>query len=308
MDAKSIQQRLNEQRQTAEIYKKSQKQISSIISSNLLAQDPAWQEAHKQATSTEEYKRKIKEGHERFWAGDTSEHRKHIAKSSFDAKISFTSKEQAAEIFWLCWGEDRGEKLYKKLAKQYNVGFDGIVNLVRGGIRGHEYCPVDDATLEQMKQAWNEKYQTYKVCAVIPGNDQLDNYDRLYKESGLYARANEVNKLATPSLVYHCRFVIDNPNIDSVKKYCDSLGIPKQGNDNRQYIHILKNKFPWLRNEPSQTIEFDSYQDLAEFLNSHPENKRIRKVDRALAWDYVKHRIQWKGDNFLGWMFYKKQA
>lgn len=313
MNAKSIQQIIDEQRQTAEIYKKSQKQISSIIASNLLANDPDWQKAHAEATSTDEYKQKLKEGRKRFWAGDTEEHRKHIAQSSFNVKISFTSKEQATEIFWLCWGPDRGEKLYKKLAKQYDVGYDGIITLVRGGRDGngprhHAYCPVDESTLEKMKEEWTQQYQTYKVCAVIPGNDQLDNYDRLYKESGLYTKANAINRLATPSLVYHCRFVLENPSIESVKEYCDSIGIPKTCNDNRQYKTILSEKFPWLRNEPSQTFEFDSYNELAEFLTAHKHPESTRRVDRVLAHDYVKHRIQWKGNNFLGWMFYKKSV
>jgi hypothetical protein len=282
--------------------------IKRGVANAVNAQDPKWQEAHSKATSTDEYKQKVKEGRERFWASDTTEHRQHIAQSSFDAKISFTSKEQATEIFWLCWGPNRGEKLYKKLAKEYNVGYEGIINLVRGGIRDHAYCPVDDATLEKMKDEWTEKYQTYKVCAVIPGNTQLDNYDRLYKESSFYARANEVNRLATPSLVYYCRFVLENPTIQTVKEYCDSIGIPKTGNDNRQYKTILEEKFPWLCNEPSETIEFDSYEEMAAFLTTHKDNKGIRKVSRGLAWDYVKHKIQWKGNNFLGWMFYKKSV
>jgi len=307
MNAKSIQQILDEQRQTAEIYKKSQKQISSIIASNLLVQDPNWIKAHREGISTPEYKQKLKEGHKRFWETATDEYRNQRAQTSFDAKISFASKEQATEIFWLCWGPDRGEKLYKKLAKKYNVGYEGIINLVRGGQRGHEYCPVNDITLEKMKQDWREKYQTYKVCAVIPGNDQLDNYDRLYKESGLYNKAGQANKLATPNVVFYCRFILKNPTPQTVKEYCDSIGIPKVYNDMSQYNNILYKKFPWLTNKPSETVEFDSYEELAEFLNDHPANKGIRQVSRELAWDYVKHRIQWKGNNFLGWMFYKKE-
>lgn len=309
MDAKSIQEILNQQRQQSQIFKKTEKQISSTISSNLLAANPDWQKAHAEAISTDEYKQKVKEGRQRFWAGDTQEHRKHIAQSSFDAKISFDSKEQAAEIFWLCWGPDRGEKLYKKLAEKYDVGFEGIVNLVRGHYNKlHAWCPVDEPTLEKMKEEWTQQYQTYKVCAVIPGNDQLDNYDRLYKESGLYECATESNKLAIPSLVYHCRFVLENPTIESVKAYCTSIGISKVYNDNRQYKTILTEKFPWLRNKSSETFEFDSYKELAEFLTIHKHPKFNRKIDYVLAHDYVKHKIQWKGNNFVGWMFYKKEA
>lgn len=305
MDARSIQQILDEQRQQSAIFTKSERDINTTIANKEKAKDPMWRAAHKAAISTDEYKKKIKEGHQRFWSGDTTEHRKHIAESSFNAKISFSSKEQAEEIFWMCWGPDRGEKLYKKLAEEYDVGLEGIINLVRGGFRDHAYCPVDSFTLEKMKEDWIKKYQTYKVYAVIPGCDQLDNYDRLYKESGLYNRTTEVNRMATPSLVYHCRFVLENPTIESVKAYCDSIGIPKVNNDNRQYKTILCEKFPWLRKELSQTVEFDTYDEMAEFLTTHKDNKGIRKVSRELAWDYVKHRIQWKGNNFLGWMFYK---
>ncbi len=313
MDAKDIQKVLEEQRQKAEIYNKTDKQISAKIASNALANDPVWRESHRRATTDNpEWYDKIKQGHKRFWDNVDPSHREHIAKKAFDKSISFESVEQAHEIFWQCWAEDRGEKLYKKLAKKYDVGYEGIINLVRGGRdnngpKHHAYCPVDESTLEQMKQDWQKKYQSYKVCAVLPGYDQLDNYDRLYKESGLYTRLKGVNKLALPSLVFHCRFMLENPTLQTVKEYCDSIGIPKENNDMRQYKILLVEKFPWLRNELSETYEFDSYEELAEFLNNHPANKGIRKVSRELAWDYVKHRIQWKGENFLGWMFYKKE-
>ena len=312
METTDIQKILEEQRKQALIFQKTEKQINSTIANRLNAQDPEWRAAHAAATSTKEYKQKVAEGRARFWAGDTEEHRKKIAESSFNKSISFSSKEQAEEIFWKCWGEDRGEKLYKKLAKEYDVGFDGIVTLVRGrrtnaGLQHHAWCPVDPITLEKMKKEWLEKYQSYTVCAVQPGYDQLNNYDRLYKESGLYQKSNEGNRMATPSVVFHCRFMLPNPNLQSVKDYCDSIGIPKINNDLRQYKNILFDKFPWLSNKPSETYEFDSYEDMAEFLRHHEENKTIKNATRELAWDYVKHRIQWKGNNFLGWMFYKKE-
>lgn len=253
------------------------------------------------------YLKNLKEGKERFWTNVDQSHRDHIAQKSFETSISFESKEQAHEIFWKCWGPDRGEKLYKKLAQEYNVGLHGIIDLVRGGFRSHAYCPVDPETLEQMKNDWQEKYQTYKVCAVIPGCDQLDNYDRLYKESGQYNKVKLAWKLTTPSVVFHCRFVLENPTPQTVRDYCDSIGVPRIKNDLGQYKTILFDKFPWLRKELSQTIEFDSYKELADFLQTHESNKTVRKVDRVLAHDYVKHRIQWRGDNFLGWMFYKKE-
>lgn len=286
--------------------------LNRVLANKETVKSPTWIANHKAGISTPEYRKKVSDGHKRFWANDTTGHRQLISKSSFDAKISFESKEQAHEIFWKCWAADRGEKLYKQLAKEYNVGYEGIITLVRGGRdsngpRHHAYCPVDFDALEQMKEDWVKQYQTYKVCAVIPGCDQLDNYDRLYKESGLYARVVGVNRLAIPSLVYYCRFVLKNPSIQSVREYCDSLGIPKTGNDNRQYDHIMK-KFPWLRKESSKTFEFDSYNELANFLHNHEDNKTVRKVDRVLAHDYVKYKIQWKGNNFLGWMFYKKTS
>lgn len=313
MDAKDIQQILEEQRQQAEIYKKTDKQISAKIAANELVKDPTWQAAYKAATSTDEYKQKVKQGHERFWSTVDQSHRDHIAAKAFEKSISFASEEQAHEIFWLCWGPDRGEKLYRKLAQQYNVGFDGIVNLVRGGrdARGpkhHAWCPVDPETLEKMKKDWQQKYQGYKVYAVRPGVEHLANYDRLYKESGLYTKAIEANRMATPSVVFHCRFMLPNPTVQSVKEYCDSIGIPKINNDLRQYKNILNDKFPWLRNEPCETFEFDSYEEMAHFLQTHEDNKSIRKVSRELAHDYVKHRIQWKGQNFLGWIFYKENS
>jgi len=280
--------------------------LNRVLANKLKAKDPKWLESLKEATSTDEYRKNVSAGHKRFWDNVDQSHRDYIAERSFEAKITFESEAQAHEIFWQCWGPDRGEKLYKQLAKKYNVGYEGIINLVRGGYRTHAYCPVTIETLEQMKKDWNQSFQTYKVYAVRPGYEHLNNYDRLYQESSYYSRATEANRMALPSVVFHCRFILENPTIQSVREYCDSIGIPKENNDNRQYKVILDQKFPWLRNGPCETFEFDSYEELAEFMNTHEDNKNIKHVSRESAWDYVKHRFQWKGENFQGWMFYKR--
>jgi len=81
------------------LLKKTDRDVNTGRANRLKAQNPQYLENLHRALSTEEYKKNASEGKKRFWSGDTTEHRQNIAKSSFDAKISFASKEQAAEIF-----------------------------------------------------------------------------------------------------------------------------------------------------------------------------------------------------------------
>jgi hypothetical protein len=76
MDAKSIQQILDEQRKQSELFKKSNHQIQTIIANKEKATNPEWLEANKKAS-------------DRRWA--TSEHR---------AKINAANKAKAKDPNW----------------------------------------------------------------------------------------------------------------------------------------------------------------------------------------------------------------
>lgn len=271
------------------------------------SQNPKWREALKKATSTDEYKENLKKGKEEFWQNASESHRKHIAKKAADARLSFESKEQAEEIFWKCWGEDRGEKLYKKLAKEYDVSFHGIISLVRGNFDQtvHLYCPVSYEKMEQMKEEWEQKFKTYTVVVQSPGSDLLEEYDRLYKESEQYRKVAEAWKLTTPSVVFHCRFELKNPTPQSIRDYCDSIGIPRIKNDLGQYKQILNDKWKWLTTKKSKKKVFKSYQEAADFLTSHPENTDNKIWTREGVFDRL--GIGWRdGYSFAGWMIVKK--
>jgi len=292
-----------------EALKRTDGAVNVARANRLKAQSPVWKENLKKSTSTEEYKANLKAGKEKFWENAPDSHRDHIAKKSQEASLTFESVEQAKEIFNKCWGEDRGEKLYKKLAKEYNVSFHGIITLVRGNFDQtvHAYCPVSAEQLTVMKEDWEKKYQSIKIVAVRPGFDQLNNYDRLFFESKQYQKVHLAWKLSTPSVVFHCRYLLENPTPYTVRDYCNSIGIPQLKNDLGQYKKILNDQYTWLKNSPSEKFEFDSYEKLGEFLTNHSDNKDKLVVNRASAWDYVKNRFQWRGNNFLGWMFYVEE-
>ena len=93
-----------------------------------------------------------------------------------------------------------------------------------------------------------------------------------------------------------------------VEMYCDSIGISRIKNDLGQYKQILNDQFTWLRNEPSETFKFASYEALGEFLTTHPDNKDNLTFSQQRANEKTKDRITWRGNSFLGWMFYVEEV
>jgi hypothetical protein len=219
--------------------------------------------------------------------------------------LTFGSEEQAHEIFWKCWGEDRGELLYKKLAKEYRIGTHAIISLVRGSSKGapHIYCPVEYATLEKMKGDWDKKYKFVEIILKTPGKDLLNKYDVEYKKTSQYEKVNIAWKLALPSVVYHCRFGVESPTSHTVRDYCDSIGIPRLRNDLGQYKKILYKSFPWLVNTNSVEHTFDSYDALARFFK---EKNIPGKWSRQRAWEKKNDGIGFRsGDPIAGWIIQK---
>ena len=314
-DAKSIQEKLDGLYKGVDLTSKTQDDKKILryekvsIENKERMNDPAYVEEWKKSLaagiSTEEYKQNLKAGKEKFWKSAPESHRKHIAKKAAESSLSFETKEQAEEIFWKCWNEDRGEKLYKKLAKEYGVTEGGIINLVRGNNdkTAHIYCPVSYEKLEQMKEEWEQKFKTYTIVIQTPGSDLLDEYDRLYRESEQYNKVADAWKLTTPSVVFYCRFKLKNPTPQSVREYCDSIGIPRIKNDLGQYKQIM-NRWKWLTTKKSKKKIFNSYQEAADFLTSHPDNVDGKKYNTQAVWE--KMGITWRdGYSFAGWMIRK---
>lgn len=272
---------------------------------------PLWndfdKEQHQKRMSDPEVRKNIQAGKDEWWNSLTEEEKEEFqekkSKSNQLASLIFDSKEQAEKIFLKCWDKDRGEKLYKKLAKEYNVSFHGIISLVRGNFDQtvHIYCPVSYEKLEQMKEEWKQKFKTYTVVVESPGSDLLDEYDRLYRESEQYNKVAEAWKLTTPSVVFHCRFKLKNPTPQLVRDYCDSIGIPRIKNDLGQYKQILNDKWKWLTTKKSKKKTLNSYQEAADFLTSCPENIDNKKFNTQSLYD--KMPITWRdGYSFAGWM------
>jgi hypothetical protein len=248
---------------------------------------------------------KLSQGQILRHASRTTEEKEHQSIKNAEHSLSFESKNQAHEIFWKCWGEDRGEKLYKKLAEEYNVGTEGIINLVRGSRKKevHIYCPVSYSELTKMKTEWEEKYNSYKIIIKSPGYVHLNDYDNLYTKTEQYNKVAEAWKLTLPSVVYYCRYNLENPTPQNVREYCDSIGIPRIKNDLGQYKQLL-NRFKWLNNTSGDTYEFSSYTEAAEFMTAHVGNKMKKKITREKVFDLL--GMSWRdvGD-FPGWIIEK---
>ena len=256
---------------------------------------------------TPEYKENLKRGRERWWNSLSEQERQrwHEKQSQHSRRVSlsFRDAEQAHEIFWQCWGEDRGEILYKKLAQKYEVGLGGIIALVRGNSDGttHCLCPVDVATLESMKQEWIDRYQSYTITAISPGRDRLAEYDRLYEASDWYAKVVPAWKMTTPSVVYHCRYKLKNPTPQRVRDYCDSLGIPRIKNDLGQYKMLLE-RFKWLTKKISKTYKFDSIDAAAEFFTA----EFGKPISRSQIFENLQKGLAMRDTTpFAGWILTK---
>lgn len=292
------------------LLKKTDASVNRARANRLRAMNPEsrerWLKAVVEGQSKPEAYKRMMEGKKRFWDTCGIEHRQHIAERSRAANLDFASPEQAEEIFIQCWGPDRGEKLYQHLAKQYGVSFHGIINLVRGCNDGkaHIYCPVDINELEDMKRRWEEEYKVLQIEVISPGSDMLDEYDRLYLASDQHKKVKEAWKRTLPSVVYHCRFEMEEPTPSKIRDYCDSIGIPRIKNDLGQYKDILNQKWCWLTDQPSQRWIFESYEELAEFLTQHTENIEGRPVSRPFAWEKVQKVISFRDCAlFAGWIF-----
>jgi hypothetical protein len=301
MDNREIQRILDEQRKKSVIHQKGDGYIRMVQSIRDVVQTP-------------QYKENLKKGKQRWW-DSLDEKQKQIwhdnqSAKSRKASMLFDSAEQAHEIFWQCWDEDRGEKLYAKLAKKYKVTVGGIINLVRGNYNQrtnqnepHHYCPVDIDTLESMKEQWSEKYQSYTITVISPGKDQLEKYDELWLNSDWYNKVNIVYKMATPSVVYHCRYNLKDTSLQKVREYCDSIGIPRLINDLRQY-KALMNRFHWLTKKKSKTYTFDSMESVAEFFS----NQTGKKITKALVDETIRKGFAMRDISPLaGWIITKNR-
>jgi len=225
--------------------------------------------------------------------------------------LQFKSPEQAKEIFDKCWGEDRGEKLYKQLAKQYGVAMGGIVDLVRGSYNkktgdttAHVLCPVDIDTLEQMKKDHETKYANiYRIKTT--GVELLPVYDEIFYSGKSNANVNGWRKHFPPSFVFHCRFRLPNPTPESIREYCDSQGKPRVRNDFRIYKSILHGNpepatdwYTWMQDTNSVEVEFRNLPDALEWINKYIGEDYYTSIGHVKECFYKK----------LGWRTFKSQT
>ena len=224
--------------------------------------------------------------------------------------LQFESLEQAKEIFDKCWGEDRSEKLYQQLAKQYGVSKGGIIDLVRGtrdkdgNLTTHVLCPVDIDTLKQMKKDHETKYANiYRIKTT--GVELLPVYDEIFYSGKSNANINGWRKHFPPSFIFHCRFRLPNPTPESIREYCDSQGKPRPRNDLRVYKSILHGNpepatdwYTWMQDTNSVEVEFRNLPDALEWINKYIGEDYYTSIGHVKECFYKK----------LGWRTFTSQT
>lgn len=234
--------------------------------------------------------------------------------------LQFDSPQQAKEIFDKCWGEDRGEKLYKQLAKQYGVTKEGIINLVRGSYDPktgntvpHVLCPVDIDTLEQMKKDHETKYANFYRIKTM-GVELLPVYDEIFFSGKSNANVDGWRKHFPPSFVFHCRFRLPNPTPESIREYCDSQGKPRIRNDLQIYKNILYGNpkpqtdwYTWMQDTNSIEVEFRNLPDAMKWITEHTGEEYYAGIGhvkecfyKKLGWRTFTNKIRIPT---AGWLF-----
>lgn len=296
---------------------KSDAYVNRAHANRLKALDPEYKENHRNALNTPEWKENYKKGKETWWDSLSAEEQAvytiNRSNKIAETNITFDSLEQATEIFNKCWGEDRGELLYAKLAKEYNVAMGAIITLVRGyskaneSFKLHKYCPVDEATLHKMKDDWCKKYQPTIVVETY-GSDRLAEYDELYKSKSNYNKLSPTKQHMLPSVAYHCMHNLKDNSLSSIIEYCDSIGVPKPTipYDVRSYKELC-NRWTWLKKDiQSNRHEFANYREAGDFLTAHIDNTDNIIYNSQSFHEKMKNGITWKNDcAFGGWTYTK---
>lgn len=227
------------------------------------------------------------------WKKISTEKRKEFGKKITQSKLTITP-EQANEIWFKLWGEDRGQPLYKKLAKEYNVAYDAVFMLALGD---HPLCPVKKDQWKLIHQEWHNRYGYNKHVYIIrsPGNDLLDYYDQMNQ-----IRGAKTSKLA-PSELFDIRFK-KNKDKAYIKELLNTKGIKV---DNNMINGYANNIMKWIVDKPHQEWEFDSLVTMSEWISN--KFNRPYKKGGQLAESCIKAGMIWsdKGYGMNGWSFIK---
>lgn len=219
---------------------------------------------------------------------------KRIAKNEAIAygKKDLLDKAIADEIYEKCWGQNRGEKFYKKLAKEYKVGEYQVKDIAQGDYTTLSIHPADHrARVEQ----WEKEYG-FCVEVRSPGNDLLEFYD----EQNLL-RGESQRNYVPPSVIHKIRFskeYLSTKDIYAIAKpYYDNN--PKTDADWSFYKMLRKERLKWLVDKPSIRKICYSQEEVNEYVRSQTGAKT---VDYTL---YKEGGLGWHG-KLAGWSFIKR--
>jgi hypothetical protein len=199
------------------------------------------------------------------------------------------NKALANEIYERCWDQNRGNKFYKKLAKEYKVGEFQVIGIAQGN---YTTLSIHQADHQARIKEWEDKYG-YCVEVRSPGNDLLDFYD----EQNLI-RGESQRNYVPPSVIYQIRFskkYLSTKDIYEIAKpYYDT-------EDMSYYKNLRKNRLAWLVDTPSVRKICYSQEEVFEYVRSQTGAKTV---------DYTVHSksgLGWHG-KLAGWSFIKKET
>jgi hypothetical protein len=211
---------------------------------------------------------------------------KRIAKNEAIAygKKDLLDKSLADAIYERCWDQNRGNKFYKKLAKEYKVGEYQVIGIAQGDYTTLSIHPSDhQARIEK----WNKNYG-FCVEVRSPGNDLLEFYD----EQNLL-RGESQRNYVPPSVIYQIRFskeYLSTKDIYAIAKpYYDT-------EDMSYYKNLRKNRLAWLVDTPSIRKICYSQEEVNEYVRAQTGAKTV---------DYTLHKsggLGWHG-KLAGWSF-----
>jgi hypothetical protein len=200
----------------------------------------------------------------------------------------------ANEIYERCWDQNRGNKFYKKLAKEYKVGEYQVIGIAQGDYTTLSIHPSDH---EARIKEWEDKYG-FCVEVRSPGNDLLEFYD----EQNLLRGESQRNYIP-PSVIHQIRFskeYLSTKDIYAIAKpYYDNN--PTTDADWSFYKMLRKERLKWLVDKPSIRKVCYSQEEVNEYVRSQTGAKTV---------DYTLHKeggLGWHG-KLAGWSFIKKKT
>jgi hypothetical protein len=214
-----------------------------------------------------------------------SEQRKSsIKQAKLESGETILTDEIRKEIFYNSWGEDRGGKYIREIAKKYGVKPATVKDWT-----GQSAAKHFGEDYKVLQQEWKSKYDPPYILR-SPGNDLLDYYDEINK---LRHKNNKL--LLPPSVIYHYKFIEPNWTTAEVKAKFPHI------KPNTLYP-LLRHRVEWLIDQPHTEYKFENRQQMVEWCQKKFGNgaaiREIADPHKGTA------GMAWKGA-MAGWSIIK---